>query len=85
MAQHAIRTESSFPDGAWVATASYDGTARVVVVRTEELRAVVVAHMPRPLTDAEWQRYGGRPPPLRRTHRAGAAGLLGTELPRCAR
>jgi hypothetical protein len=52
------------PDGAWVATASTDGTARVFAVRAEELRAAVVARMPRPLTDAEWQRYGGRPAEL---------------------
>ena len=52
------------PDGAWVATASNDGTARVFAVRTEELRAAVVAYMPRPLTDVEWQRYGGRPSEL---------------------
>jgi len=36
----------------------------ICAVRTEELRAAVVAHMPRPLTDAEWQRYGGRPSEL---------------------
>ena len=49
------------PDGAWFATASGDHTARVFAVRTEELRAVVVVHMPRELNDAEWRRYGGRP------------------------
>lgn len=52
------------PDGAWVATASHDRTARVFVVGTEELRNAVVAHMSRPLTDAEWKRYGGRPSEL---------------------
>jgi len=52
------------PDGAWVATASDDGTARVFAVRTEELRAAVVARIPRPLADAEWRRYGGRPSEL---------------------
>ncbi|MGH3917130.1 MAG: hypothetical protein ACRDTC_27530 [Pseudonocardiaceae bacterium] len=52
------------PDGAWLATASHDGTARVFAVRTEELRDAVVARMPRPLTDDEWQRYGGRPSEL---------------------
>jgi energy-coupling factor transporter ATP-binding protein EcfA2 len=52
------------PDGAWVATASDDGTARVFAVGTAKLRAAVVARMLRPLTDAEWQRYGGRPSEL---------------------
>ncbi|HEU0128430.1 MAG TPA: hypothetical protein VFQ48_07475, partial [Pseudonocardiaceae bacterium] len=59
-----VRAVAFSPDGAWVATASDDGTARVFAVRTEELRAVVVTHMPRPLTDAEWRRYGGRPSQL---------------------
>ena len=59
-----VRAVVFSPDGAWVATASTDGTARVFAVRTEELRAAVVARIPRPLTDDEWQRYGGRPPEL---------------------
>ncbi|MDQ3886289.1 MAG: trypsin-like peptidase domain-containing protein [Actinomycetota bacterium] len=52
------------PDGTWVATASADRTARVFAVGIEELLAAVVAYLPRPLTDAEWQRYGGRPAEL---------------------
>ena len=59
-----VRAVVFSPDGAWVATASNDGTARVFAVRTEELRAAVVARIPRPLTDAEWRRYGGRPSEL---------------------
>jgi WD40 repeat protein len=59
-----VRAVAFSPDGTRVATASRDGTARVFAVGTEELRAVVVAYMPRPLTDAEWQRYGGRPSEL---------------------
>ena len=54
-----VRAVVFSPDGAWVATASRDRTARVFAVRTKELRAAVVAYMPRPLTDVEWQRYGG--------------------------
>lgn len=56
-----VRAVVFSPDGAWVATASDDRTARVFAVRTEELRAAVVVHLPRALTDAEWRRYGGRP------------------------
>ncbi|MGH3940934.1 MAG: WD40 repeat domain-containing protein [Pseudonocardiaceae bacterium] len=56
-----VRSVMFSPDGAWIATASTDHTARIFAVGTEELRAAVVVHLLRPLTEAEWRRYGGRP------------------------
>ncbi|MGQ0777480.1 MAG: hypothetical protein ACT4NY_24230 [Pseudonocardiales bacterium] len=48
------------PDGTRVATANHH-TARVSIVDTELLLDAVERRIPRPLTDAEWERYGGRP------------------------
>ncbi|MGH3930380.1 MAG: hypothetical protein ACRDTF_10435 [Pseudonocardiaceae bacterium] len=49
------------PDGTQLATASDDGTARLSLVDPDLLLNVVEQRIPRPLTDAEWERYGGRP------------------------
>ncbi|MGH3978198.1 MAG: WD40 repeat domain-containing protein, partial [Pseudonocardiaceae bacterium] len=49
------------PDGSQVATASDDGTARVSPVDPGLLLDAVEQRIPRPLTDAEWERCGGRP------------------------
>ncbi|HEY6423942.1 MAG TPA: hypothetical protein VIY28_11975 [Pseudonocardiaceae bacterium] len=44
-----------------MATASFDQTARVFDVDADLLLDAVERRIPRPLTDAEWERYGGRP------------------------
>ncbi|MGH3838704.1 MAG: hypothetical protein ACRDSF_23875, partial [Pseudonocardiaceae bacterium] len=49
------------PDGTRVATASDDGAARVALVDADVLLDAIEQRIPRPLTDAEWERYGGRP------------------------
>ncbi|MGH3624463.1 MAG: hypothetical protein ACRDQ5_22205 [Sciscionella sp.] len=46
------------PDGTQVATASDDRTARVSLVDPVALLHAVEMRMPRPLTDAERERYG---------------------------
>ncbi|MGH4019986.1 MAG: AAA family ATPase [Pseudonocardiaceae bacterium] len=52
------------PDGSRVATASGDGTARVIPVDAGVLLEAVEQRIPRPLTDTEWERYGGPRSPI---------------------
>jgi len=49
------------PDGRWVATGSDDKRAQVAPIAAELLVAALEAHLPRELTEAEWERCGGRP------------------------
>jgi WD40 repeat protein len=49
------------PDGRWVVTGSADSTARVLPIAADLLVAALEIRMPRELTEAEWERCGGRP------------------------
>jgi len=57
----AVRSVEFSPDGRWVVTASDDKTAWVSPIATQLLVAALEAHLPRKLTEAEWERCGGRP------------------------
>ena len=48
------------PDGRWVVTGSHDHTVRVSPIATELLVAALEIHVPRELTEVEWERCGGR-------------------------
>ena len=56
-----VRSVGFSPDGRWVVTGSDDGTARVSPIAAELLVTALEAHLPRELTEAEWERCGGRP------------------------
>ncbi|MGH4006544.1 MAG: hypothetical protein ACRDSO_20850, partial [Pseudonocardiaceae bacterium] len=55
------------PDGTRVATASDDHMARVALVDADLFLEAVEQRIPRSLTDAEWERCGGRPIAQRET------------------
>ncbi len=57
-----VRAVASSPDGKWVATGSFDHTARVWRGRTIDLITEACSRLTRNLTSEEWQQYLGDEP-----------------------